>query len=383
VTPAETMAKKPHTDFPLHIHAAHVRGGRWAKKIGGKRVYFGKVADDPDGEAALLLWLEQKDDLLAGRKPRNKADVLTVVQLCNHFLAFKDALRTSGEIAERTYQRYFKTCEYLVKQLGRNRPVDDLAADDFQALRTAMASVWGPVALGNEIQYVRSVFRYGRQAGLLAADVQFGPAFKKPSAKVLRVERASSGTRLFEPKQIRALLKVASVNMRAMILLGINSGLGNSDMGAVTIGAFDLHRRWLTFPRPKTGIPRRIPLWPETVDAVRAAIGKRKSGLVFLTDDGGSYVPDGDSSWRVSDEFARTAKRAKVAGRQFYDLRRTFQTVADGSHDAVATSAIMGHVAASGDMASVYRQGIDDSRLRAVAAHVRAWLFTTGKTPRQ
>ncbi len=363
--------KKPHADFPLHHHGS----GRWAKKVHGKRVYFGKVADDPKGQKALELWLAQKDELLAGRKPRNSADVLTVLDLCNHYLAFKDSLKDSGEIGERTYKRYFDTCKFLVDQLGRSRSVADLGPDDFLSLRAAMAKQWGAMALGNEVQYVRSIFRYGRASGLILQDVQFGPAFKKPSAKVLRVAKAAQGARMFEPKQILALLAVASPNMKAMILLGANGGLGNSDLAAVQVHDFDLRKAWLIFPRTKTGVPRRVPLWPETVAAVRAVIGKRKAGLVFLAYDGGSYAPDGDTSWRVSDEYASTAKCAKVNGRQFYDLRRSFQTIADNAHDAVATSAIMGHVAASGDMASIYRQRIDDSRLRAVVNHVRAWLF--------
>src|SRR5262249_32671288 len=66
--------KKPREDFPLFPHAS----GRWCKKVLGRAVYFGKVADDLKGERALNLWLEQRDDLLAGRTPRVAGDGLTV-----------------------------------------------------------------------------------------------------------------------------------------------------------------------------------------------------------------------------------------------------------------------------------------------------------------
>ena len=48
-----TRAKpaKPRPEFPLFPH----QNGRWANKVRGKFVYFGKWADEPKGEAAIHL----------------------------------------------------------------------------------------------------------------------------------------------------------------------------------------------------------------------------------------------------------------------------------------------------------------------------------------
>ena len=55
-------------DFPLWKHPS----GRWCKKVRGKFCYFGKVADDPSGEAALRQWLDDRDDLLPeGRRDQS------------------------------------------------------------------------------------------------------------------------------------------------------------------------------------------------------------------------------------------------------------------------------------------------------------------------
>ena len=132
--------RKPRPDFPLFPHAR----GYWAKKVKGRLHYFGKVASDPQGQAALDLWIAQKDDLLAGRKPRAKRpDEITVRTLANAFLTHKQDLVNAGELSQWTFQEYHNTCARLVKALGRERPIDDLVADDFRHLRDADCKAMG------------------------------------------------------------------------------------------------------------------------------------------------------------------------------------------------------------------------------------------------
>src|SRR3990172_2238301 len=130
---------KPRPDFPLFPH----RNGRWAKKVRGKFCYFGKWADDPKGEVALVLWQEQKDDLLTGRTPRVPTDGLVVRDLCNRFLTAKQRQRDAGDIKPKTFGDYHATCKMVVLSFGKNRLVDDLAAEDFEALRASLAKRLG------------------------------------------------------------------------------------------------------------------------------------------------------------------------------------------------------------------------------------------------
>ena len=84
--------------------------------------------------------------------------------------------------------------------------------------------VGGPVALGNEIQIVRSIIRYGEEVDLIDNRMRFGPGFRKPSAKTIRQARAAKGRRMFTPVEIHRAFACAGANMQAMILLGINGG---------------------------------------------------------------------------------------------------------------------------------------------------------------
>ena len=86
------------------------------------------------------------------------------------------------------------------------------------------------------------------------------------------MNRAARGLRMFEREELLAVLNVACPITKAIVLLGANCGLGNSDVGHLPLKAVDLERGWLTYPRPKTGIDRKIPLWPETIAALRTVL---------------------------------------------------------------------------------------------------------------
>jgi len=368
---------KPREDFPLYPH----RTGRWVKRVRGKLHYFGKCADDPKGEAALTRWLDEKDDLLAGRTPRAKTGGLTVGEMCDRFLQSKDKQRAAGEITFMTRRDYQETTDRIVAQFGKNRLVSDLGSDDFEALRAAIAKRWRPVALGNEIQRVRVVFKYAYDAGLIEQPMRYGPMFKRPSRKVLRLQRAKNGPKMFEAADVQLLVKGATSQLKAMILLAVNCGFGNNDCATMPSRSLDLDSGWIDFPRPKTGIHRRCPIWPETIVAVRNVLAKRKQpkekaheGLVFITAVGGSFAKEsGDNP--IAKEFAKLVKAQGLQqhGRGFYSLRHTFRTIADGSRDQPAVDSIMGH--ADESMAARYRERIDDARLKSVADFVHGWLF--------
>lgn len=377
---AKSKPKKPHKDFPLFPHASD----RWAKKVKGKFHYFGKVSADPDGKLALQDWLARKDGIFAGQDSERSSvstDTPLVKDVCNAFRSFKKDQLEAGGLSSRSFGEYDATCGRLVKAFGRLRPVADLIADDFRRLRARIARQWGPVRLANEIQRVRSIFKYAYEIGLLKEPVRFGPGFKKPSAVVLRKNRAKRGPRMFEASELRAMLDVAGPNMKAMILLAANGGLGNSDVAGMTFGVVNLKTGWLIYPRPKTGIERRIPLWPYTVSAIKEAIAQRPEPkdpvdkqLIFIGKRGESYIAQ--NGYRVAQEFNRTLNNAKVKPRRgFYSIRHGFQTIAEGASDLATVQAIMGHAPSGSDMSARYRERIDDDRLLVVTEHVRRWLF--------
>jgi integrase len=392
--------------------------GYWSKKIRGTIRHFGRWGRTRDGKLmrvegdgwkeALELYKAQADDLHAGREPRTATDAMTVKDLGEKFMMAKYRKLAAGELGRRMFEEYRETCQLLADTFGKTRLVDDLAGDDFETLRAKMAERWGPVRLGNAITRIRSVFKYGLDNALLKASPRFGSEFKKPGKAVLRKHRAVNGEKMLEAYQLRRMLaalngrKVATGRidetngkpqtiklplnppLRAMVLLGLNCGFGNHDVATLPMAAIDLNGQWIDFPRPKTGIARRCPLWPETVIAIREAISARPrpqsasdEQIVFLQPSGRRWVRETEKSRTDNISVCLSIVMKKLGihrdGLNFYSLRHIFRTVADGARDPVAIDLIMGHTDPS--MGGHYRERVEDARLIAVAEHVRQWLF--------
>lgn len=385
-TPAITPAK-PSKDFPLSVHK---HTGYWCKKVRGHVHYFGKAADDPKGQAALEEWLRVKDDLLAGREPRaKKDDELAVADLCNQFLAHKEQLRDNGELNVRTFRGYYDTCDQVCKVFGKARVVTDLTPDDFRKLRTNLAKTRGAVSLRNEMQRVRSIFKFAFDDGLILAPVRFGQGFIKPKLDAVRRAREDNrnkhGDRMFEAHAIRQILNTVHQPLKAMVLLAANSAFGQSDLASLPTRSVNLETGWVDFARVKTAVPRRIPLWPETIEAIREWLTQRPKAknpgdndLLFLTVRGARWVKvsaNGAPKDAIGQEFDKTLRKLKLKrpGLAFYALRHTFETIAGESRDQVAVDRVMGHV--DNSMAGTYRERVSAERLQAVVETVRAWLF--------
>jgi integrase len=376
---AVARPNKPRHDFPLTPRGDN----RWCKRVRGKLEYFRGTAQE-----AIEEWLRVKDALIAGRpRPPKDDNRLTIAGLVNTFLTFKKGLVASGEIGERSWNEYDETSGVLVDFFGRERVVEDIAPLEWQKLRESMAKRWGPTRLGNQIGRVKSICKYGFESDLLDRPVKFGPTFVRPSEKVMRQVKIAAGPRDLTADQINALIDAAGVNMKVLLLLGINTGMGTNDFGNLPLPALDLENGWLNYARPKTAIWRRAPLWAETIEAIKASLDKRHepkdkddANLAFISPRRCSYAR---SPRGIILEFERLCKAAGVEGHTIYDLRRTFETVADNlSHDKDTCRAIMGHAFPDDDMTNRYRQGFYDERLIAVTDCVHRWLFSKSKAKR-
>jgi integrase len=356
--------------------------GYWCKKVRGRRIYFEATKNDPDGEISLKQWLRTKDALLAGEDPERveKANSgLMLGDLCEFWMEHQEAKLNAGDIGKRTFDELHAIGKFLLKHIRKEREVSSIVPQDFAKVRSALAANYGPNGLNKRITQIRSLFRFAYLEGHIDREIRYGKSFEKPSAKTMRKLRSDQGRMDFTREEILAMLEKATVSQKAMVLLGINGALGNSDVADLPKKALDLKHGWLDYPREKTAVERRIPLWKETVEAIQAAMKKRPSDgdFVFVSARGQDYRDESRTGWRVTGEFRQVLAKAKIPSRKrgFYSLRRTFQTQAEKCYDLVAVKAIMGHAFSEQDMSARYRQTVDDERLLRATNVVRTWLF--------
>ncbi len=383
-TPAKKQTRmerfKPHLpyeDYPLFPH----QSGRWAKKINKKLFYYGKVSEG--WEAGLKAYEQYRDYDRTGRsRPLVDDNACTIKELCNRFLTVKQNAVNAGELSEGQFKQYYYVCEKIIEVFGKQRRVDDLSPDDFGRLKTWMANKgYKPSTMRNQINQIKSVFKFAYDELLIDRPVRYGQQFKRPSAKHVAVAKAANGRHDFTQAEIKKLLSKASGQMRAIVLLGVNAGYINVDVSR--LNRSDIKNNVIDIPvRVKTGMARQCPLWPETVNAIKSIESIRPDSLDPLDADAVFIAPSG-KRWTkdyLCHEFRKLCEAAKVyvEGRGLANLRLVFRTVAGGAGDTEATDLIMGHRPGKGSAAVNYIGKIDTARLRKVVNHVRQWLFGKG-----
>lgn len=360
---------KPYPEFPLYAHASR----RWAKKIKGQTRYFGPWGD---WQAALERYEHDVNYWQRGKTPPAMGkdnSIVTVGFLVNTFLEQREKKVQTGERSPRTYADYKRTGAELIKQLGRGTNVELLDPSDFEKLRNYYADRGGLVWLRNNIARAMAILNFAHKNDLIPHPIRTGESFKRPDKASIKKERSEKNNKRYSVAELKAIYKAANPQMKCFMLLALNGGLGNGDIGRLE----DRHIQgdWIDFPRPKNQVDRRFRLWPETKRAIQATRQSKRpeSPLVFLTKYGESWFKELTDD-PISNEWGKLCKDVghHVKGRGFYALRHMFRSVAQGARDREAIDLIMGH--SNQSISEQYLEwGVDDKRLKAVTDYVRKW----------
>lgn len=158
--------------------------------------------------------------------------------------------------------------------------------------------------------------------------------------------------------------------------LGLNCGFGCTDCAELKWVNLDFVNGRVKLARKKTGILRDLPLWSETIEAIKKI--PKKGKLVFYTSRGNPFIrtvlkPDINGNGKyatqnsITRKFSRLLKKAGLnvpKGTGFYTLRRTAATIAARSGDPFAVQRLLGH--ADLQMATRYVQDVSKQTDRVI-----------------
>jgi len=355
--------RKTRSDkFPLTLHPT----GQYCKRIKGKLYYFGV-----DKRKALERYLEQAAYLHTGKgsKPKFTTDSLSIKTLCNLYLEHQESRAAIGEVKLRYVYDQISLLKDFVKYIGPNRSVSAISTIDLQNYRKKLIKTGkAQYTINNRIAAIKAMYNWAIDNEIIST-VPNLKAIKKTSPT--KIEKP-----IFTIEQIEKLLDCANEQMSAMILLGLNCGFGCTDCAEIQWKNLDLKNGRVSFPRGKTGIARNLPLWPETVCALKKV--PKLGELVFYTSKGNPWVrairsvdKHGREKYTKEDavtkQFSKLLKKAKIKtekGVGFYTLRRTAATLTAKSGDPFAVQRLLGH--ADLKMATTYVQNISEQTDKAI-----------------
>lgn len=359
---SEKNSRKTRSDkFPLTLH----KTGQHCKKIKGKIYYFGN-----DKKLALEKYLEQATELYKGKvSVNNYGKKISIKTLCNIYLEYQLSRVNSRDLTERYYADQIKSLRLFGNHFGLNCSVDEIDSLDLQKYRNKLLEKYtSPAGVNLNIAIMKAMFHWAKKNEILI-DIPNIDAVSK--VKILRKERA-----VFTPEQITKLITASGIQLKAMLLLGLNCGFGSTDCANLKWDNIDFNLLRVKMPRIKTGIARDLPLWTETIEAMKYV--PKRGEFIFYTKQGNLWVRtiktvlnDGQIKYSrydaISVAFSKLLKKAGIKtekGVGFYTLRRTAATLAARSGDPFAVQKLLGH--ADLKMASVYVQDVSEQTDRVI-----------------
>lgn len=351
-----------------------------------------------------------------------------IVDLFNVFLTRKKAQigRAKRGISQQAFDEYKAAlddfCAHRPDKAARTlgqTPYRDLQPSDFGSFDASISDRFGVDRQKKWIITVRSAFKLLAMPPIRLPLPDYGDQFQLPTKRDMRVAKArhkqKHGPKLYEPAEAKALLigrwrsdaelgaeaerrakpgphrglprrvrrriRGAGRALRAMILLALNAGFGNTDLGELSLPTIRraLKSGWIDYERGKTGARRLAWLWPETIHAVERYLRHRPepidaahADLVFLTEFGYPFITD--TKDQIAIACGRLICRLGLVrlGRNFYSLRRTYRTIAADVGKEIAIDLSMGHADDGDDMAKVYTLGELRAELKKISMHVRS-----------
>ncbi|MFC1761468.1 tyrosine-type recombinase/integrase [Planctomycetota bacterium] len=281
--------------------------------------------------------------------PPPETDTWSLIEMAAHYYDFRAADGCS-ELFLASIKRYLQ--RFLDWLISQGFAVDHKAAEDLSAMyltgyrqHLAEDASIGLKTANHCIDHVRMLLLWGYKLH----GISHPPIGCIRQFSLMRNAKKGHGRKQNRDpltwSDLEKLLRAADVVDSALLMLGLNCGFGNSDIGTLKQKDVNFITGTITHPRPKTGVDRDFNLWPETVQILNLYVKEHRgkprdektSELFFVTRKGRPFCwqeMKSDGKLRRADaikiRFERLCDRAAVErkyGVGFYIIRHTYATL--------------------------------------------------------
>jgi integrase len=374
-------------DFPLTVTA---RG--YVKRIAGRLKWIaGKVPPDD----ALAIYHRKAAALVSGHEPMPEPERfdggMTVHEMLARWLLDRHRDATRGELTAGAFVQYKLSAKRIDGVIG-HLPTDVVNPDMTRALYDRLAKQHGVDFAKRAIGHLRTAARHAADSDWVRP-IRLGD---KVVAKLASRPQARMKWKLYAPADIVKMLDALDAiiakgdgrtrpswcQMKAMILLALNGGYGARELGELPREVVDLAGRRIDYRRGKTKAGHVVPLWDETVEALKIVLEYRPGDdLVFRTREGHPWsrttpiMKNGRIDKvmpidNVNERFRQLVDKLgmRFEGQGFYKLKHLHATLADRAGDPHATFALAGHALPG---AKSHYVDVGEDRVRKVVEYVR------------
>jgi len=211
----------------------------------------------------------------------------------------------------RANKRSWRRDEVLVKHLVgffRGRTLADISPWLVERYRQERRPGLRPATLNREVACLKRMFSLA---------VQWSRVGENPAKSVKLWREDNRQERVLTPEEIERLLATCTGHCRAMVLLGLHTGMRLGEILGLTWDHLDLSRGVITLVHTKNGKVRRVPL------------NETARGLLQSRSREGPYVFGGERPYgSIKTAFRSACRRAGIGRIRFHDLRHTWATYA-------------------------------------------------------
>ena len=259
------------------------------------------------------------------------------------FLRNKEEEVAAGELSAGRVYILRLHLAHFVDWLGFDTPVAEINGkmlSDYrlQLLRKVDADEWSRTTANGRLNSVKSLIRWLWQIEVIASL----PRVMDGRSKALTISKPSPKIVVFTKQEISTLLSEASARTKLYILLMLNCGLTQKDIGDLDLSEVDWETGRIIRKRSKTKNHDNVPvvsycLWHETLRLLKQERSVAQSGKVLLNENGGSLWYDkveGDGTYKKNDNvksaFDRLRRKTEI-NKPLKSFKKTSATLIRGS----------------------------------------------------